>query len=67
MGNSGRGWVIIGAIMIIIGIVFAGITSYFLESKIEKLVQACEKEGGNPIVEKSGFIVTTSFEYECKK
>ena len=67
MGNSGRGWLIIGAIMIIIGLVFAGVTSYYLENKIVQLVEACEKEGGKAIVEKGGFIVTTSFEYECKQ
>ncbi|MDI7740822.1 hypothetical protein QMK38_02305 [Lysinibacillus fusiformis] len=67
MGNSGRGWLIIGAIMIIIGLIFAGLTSYFLENKIDQLVAACEKDGGVPVVEKGGFIVTTSFEYECKK
>ncbi|MFC7684655.1 hypothetical protein [Ureibacillus sp. GCM10028918] len=67
MGNSGRGWVIIGIIMIVMGIIFAGLTSYFLENKIDQLVEACEKEGGKAVVEKSGFIVTTSFEYECEK
>ncbi|MCM3387956.1 hypothetical protein M3649_07380 [Ureibacillus chungkukjangi] len=67
MGNSGRVWVIIGAIMILIGIVFAGLTSYFLENKIDQLVATCEKEGGKAIVDRGGFIVTTSFEYECKK
>lgn len=66
MGNSGRGWVIIGVMMIVIGIIFAGITSFFLESKIDQLVQACENGGGKASVEKSGFIVTTSFEYECE-
>jgi len=67
MGSSGRGWLIIGAIMIIIGLVFAGLTSYFLENKIDQLVESCEKEGGKALVDRSGFIVTTSFHYECKK
>ena len=67
MGNTGRGWLIIGAIMIVIGIIFAGLTSYFLERKIDQLVEACENDDGVPVVDKSGFIVTTSFEYECKK
>ncbi|MDN4495353.1 hypothetical protein [Ureibacillus aquaedulcis] len=67
MGNSGRGWVIIGIIMIVIGLIFAGLTSFFLENKIDSLVKACEKEGGKALVEKSGIIVTTSFEYACEK
>lgn len=67
MESSGRGWVIIGAVMVIIGLVFAGLTSYFLENKIDQLVEVCEKQGGNAIIEKGGFIVTTSFEYECKQ
>ncbi|WP_404426995.1 hypothetical protein LG296_11890 [Ureibacillus chungkukjangi] len=67
MGNSARVWVIIGAIMVLIGIVFAGLTSYFLENKIDQLVATCEKEGGKAIVDRGGFIVTTSFEYECKQ
>lgn len=67
MSNSGRGWVIIGIIMIILGIFFAGLTSFFLEKKIDQLVEVCEKEGGKAVVEKSGFIVTTSFDYECEK
>ncbi len=54
MGNSGRGWVIIGAIMVVIGIVFAGLTSFFLENKIDQLIEACEKDGGAPVVDKSG-------------
>ncbi|WP_215533912.1 hypothetical protein [Ureibacillus sinduriensis] len=53
--------------MIVIGIIFAGITSFFLENKIDQLEQACEKEGGKAKIQKSGFIITTSFEYECEK
>lgn len=67
MGNSGRGWVIIGIFMIVIGIIFAGISSFFLENKIDQLEQACEKEGGKAKVQKGGFIITTSFEYECER
>lgn len=66
MGNSARVWVIIGAIMVLIDS-FCRVNLVFLENKIDQLVATCEKEGGKAIVDRGGFIVTTSFEYECKQ
>lgn len=67
MGSSGKGWVIIGIIMIVIGIIFSIFFSMVSEKQIDQLVGNCEKDGGKAVVEKSGFIVTTSYEFKCLK
>lgn len=67
MGNSGKVWMIIGVATIIIGIIFGIIFSNVSEKQIEQLIEKCENDGGEAIVEKNGFIITTSFKFECKK
>lgn len=65
--GSGKGWMIIGVVIIIIGLIFGVLFSYLSEKQIDQLVQSCENDGGEAIVEKSGFIITTSYHFECKK
>lgn len=67
MSGSGKVWMILGVLIIVIGIIFGVLFSYLSEKQIDQLVQSCEKNGGEAIVEKSGFIITTSYHFECKK
>lgn len=66
MNSSGKVWMIFGVIIIVIGIIFSVLFSYLSEKQIDQLVKNCEKNGGEAIVEKSGFIITTSYHFECK-
>lgn len=67
MENNGKIWMIIGFIIIIIGLAFTLIISNINGKQIDKLVNQCEKDGGEAIVQKEGFIITTTYKFECKK
>lgn len=67
MGNNAKAWIAIGVIIIIIGLALTISFSIMSEKQIDLLVEGCIKNGGEPLVEKEGFIVTTSYQFECKK
>ncbi|SOC20918.1 hypothetical protein SAMN05880501_11266 [Ureibacillus xyleni] len=67
MGNNGKVWVMIGVIMVIVGIGFQIFFSIVSEKQIDQLIKECENDGGEAVVEKNGFIITTSYEFKCNK
>ena len=67
VGNNGKVWLMIGGLMIVIGVAFSIFFSIASEKQINQLVKSCENDGGEAIVKKSGFLVTTSYEFECEK
>ncbi|RUL57027.1 hypothetical protein [Lysinibacillus antri] len=67
MGNNGKVWIVIGLVIMVIGIGLSVLFSVISDKKIDQLVERCENDGGKAIVEKSGFIITTSFKFECQK
>lgn len=67
MGNNGKVWLIIGGLMVVIGVAFSIFFSFVSEKQINQLVKNCENDGGEATVTKSGFLVTTSYEFDCTK
>ncbi|RNC98220.1 hypothetical protein [Lysinibacillus halotolerans] len=67
MGNNGKVWLMIGGLIVVIGVAFSIFFSFVSEKQINQLVKSCENDGGEAIVTKHGFLVTTSYEFECKK
>ncbi|MEK4230014.1 hypothetical protein [Solibacillus sp. FSL H8-0538] len=65
--NNARAWLVIGGIIAIIGLGFTIAMSVIYNKQIDLLVTNCESEGGQAIVEKGGFIVTTSYQFNCEK
>lgn len=65
--NNARAWLVIGGIIAVIGLGFTIAMSVIYNKQIDALVAQCEREAGEAVVEKGGFIVTTSFQFNCER
>lgn len=65
--NNGKMWIIIGVAIAVIGLVFTIAMSVVSNQNLDRHVAQCEKSGGEAEVVKKGFIITTSYEFSCKK
>ena len=65
--NNARAWLIIGGVIAVIGLGFTIAMSIIYNKQIDSISAQCVRDGGEAIVEKGGFIVTTSYHFECKK
>ena len=63
--NNGKMWMIIGAAIAVIGLLFTIAMSVVSSQNIDRLVANCEKGGGVAEVVEKGFILTTSYEFTC--
>ena len=63
--NNGKIWMIIGAAIAVIGLLFTIAMSVVSSQNIDRLVAKCEKAGGVAEVVEKGFILTTSYEFTC--
>ena len=63
--NNGKMWMIIGAAIAVIGLLFTIAMSVVSSQNIDRLVAKCEKGGGVAEVVEKGFILTTSYEFTC--
>ena len=65
--NNGKIWIIIGVAIAVIGILFTVAMSVVSNQNIDRLAAQCERDGGVADVKEKGFILTTSYEFTCKK
>lgn len=65
MDNNGKVWLVIGGLIAAIGLVFTIVIGIINDKQINKLVEACEADGGEAIVKEGGFLFTTSYEFKC--
>ncbi|WP_413362773.1 hypothetical protein [Lysinibacillus sp. 3P01SB] len=65
--SNGKMWLIIGVAIAVIGLLFTIAMSVVSSQNIDRLVTQCENSGGAADVVKKGFILTTSYEFTCKK
>lgn len=65
--TNARAWLVIGGVIAVIGLGFTIALSVIYNKQIDSLSLQCENDGGEAIVEKGRFIVTTSYHFECKK
>lgn len=67
MDNNGKVWLVIGGLIAVIGLAFTIIISIINDNQINRLVEACEADGGEAIVKESGILITTSYEFKCNR
>lgn len=65
--SNGKMWLIIGIAIAVIGLLFTIAMSVVSSQNIDRLVTQCEKSGREAVVVEKGFILTTSYEFTCKK
>ncbi len=65
--NNGKIWMFIGIAIAVIGILFMVAMDIVSGQAIDRLSKQCEKKGGEPVVVENGFILTTSYTFECKE
>lgn len=65
--NNGKMWIFIGVAIAVIGLLFMIAMDVVSGQNIERLSNQCEKNGGTPEVVEEGFILTTSYKFECKQ
>ncbi|KGR81520.1 hypothetical protein [Lysinibacillus odysseyi] len=65
--NNGKMWIIIGIAIAVIGLLFTIAMSVVSSQNIDRLKTQCENSGKTAEVVEKGFILTTSYEFTCKK
>lgn len=63
--NNGKVWIFIGVAIAVIGLLFMIAMDVVSGQNIERLTNQCEKKGGTAEVVENGFILTTSYTFEC--
>lgn len=66
--HAGKLWLIIGAAIAILGLLFTIAMSVAFNSNIDRLTTSCERDGGQAVVSKQQFLfLTTGYSFECDK
>lgn len=65
--NIGKGWMVVGAVFIIVGLVMTIYRNSNYEKQIEQMKERCAGEGGELIVKKQGNFFTRSYDITCEK